>query len=99
MRSCCDERRQIGPAVLPVLRRRGPAPQRGFARRLGVPLLRPCFHGQVQRTARQGSEPMTVVTAAGLGLLPLGPPAAPADPTRRTPADLKSLADAAGVAL
>ena len=42
---------------------------------------------------------MTVVTAAGLGLVSLGAPAAPADPTRRASAELKSLADAAGVAL
>ncbi|MET8150364.1 phosphoadenylyl-sulfate reductase [Actinoplanes sp. NPDC049668] len=42
---------------------------------------------------------MTVVTAVGLGLVSLGAPAAPADPTRRPAAELKELADAAGQAL
>lgn len=41
---------------------------------------------------------MTVVTAAGLGLVTLGSPATPADPTRRSPAQLSSLA-AEGAAL
>src|SRR5688500_17171439 len=39
---------------------------------------------------------MTVVTAADLGLVTLGAPVAPADPTRRTPAELKALAEDAG---
>lgn len=42
---------------------------------------------------------MTITTAAGLGLVTLGAPVAPSDPTRRTPAELKSIADTAGVAL
>ena len=42
---------------------------------------------------------MTVVTAAGLGLVTLGAPVAPADPTRRSAGELKALADEAGRAL
>jgi phosphoadenosine phosphosulfate reductase len=39
---------------------------------------------------------MTITTAAGLGLVNLGAPVAPADPARRTPQELKALADEAG---
>ncbi|MDT5041846.1 MAG: phosphoadenosine phosphosulfate reductase, partial [Actinoplanes sp.] len=41
---------------------------------------------------------MTVTTAAGLGLVTLGAPIVH-DPARRSPAELKSIADTAGVAL
>ena len=91
-RSSCSERNPSPrPLLLPVLRRGGPAAQRGVARRLGVPLLRPGLHGQVQRTARQGSEPMTVLSAgrAGTGRRWRRLPVKPADPARRTPAELK----------
>ena len=49
-------------------------PHEAVARRLGVPRLRPGLLGQVHRTAVQGSEPMTVVTAAELGLVVAGAP-------------------------